>query len=114
MKEDFTITVDKSCTEARRLILEGRITSTTANTLHFQVEENIRMGYAHLILNMRQVTFLSSAGIRVLLMFYKEAKKQGGSFHVESPSENVENVLGMTALDAMLLKPGDFLPKATP
>ena len=58
----------------------------------------------HIIVNMQQVPFLSSGGIRVLLMYYKIMNAENGSFFVENPSENVQNVLGMTALEELLLK----------
>ena len=90
---------DKSC----RLILKGRITSDTAAILGRKLDEVIKTKN-RIVLNMQQVSFLSSGGIRVLLMYYKITKGQGGSFYVESPSNNVVNVLGLIALDEMLLK----------
>ena len=86
-----------------KLHLKGRITSMNANVLQHKLSEIENSGVKKVVLNMMQVAFLSSAGIRVILMFYKKAKESGGSFHIDSPSENVVNVLGMTALDDMLL-----------
>ncbi|MCL1822988.1 MAG: STAS domain-containing protein [Oscillospiraceae bacterium] len=104
MDKELIITVDSADVSAYRFILEGRISTSTANTLEFKLNEAMRDGHTNLILNMCQVSFLSSAGIRILLMFFKRAKANGGSFFVENPSENVINVLGMVALDEMLLK----------
>ena len=87
-----------------KFFVKGRITSISANVLQHNLGEAFSKGKTKVIVNMMQVNFLSSAGIRVLLMFYKKAKAEGGSFHIEEPSENVINVLGMTALDEMLLK----------
>ena len=101
--DDFTID-EETVDEVTRFILKGRITSMNANVLQFKLNEAFTKGRNKVVVNMMQVVFLSSAGIRILLMFYKKAKEVGGSFHIESPSENVENVLGMTALDEMLLK----------
>ena len=104
MDQNFTITVDKTYTTAYKLILKGRVTSANADILQHKLNEAFGDGNWRFVLNMRDVDFLSSGGIRVLLMFYKKTKEKGGSFHVENPSENVRNVLGMTALDNMLLK----------
>ena len=101
--EDFTIDEEISG-EVSKFFLKGRITSMNANVLQYKLNDAITKGQTNIVVNMMQVVFLSSAGIRVLLMFYKKAKEAGGSFYIESPSENVENVLGMTALDEMLLK----------
>lgn len=43
--------------------------------------------------------------MRVILIFFNRAKECNGSFYVEEPSENVINVLGLTALKDMLLSP---------
>ena len=104
MNTDLTITVDKSYTSGLRLVLQGRVTSASANILQHKLEQVFGENHKIVILDMRQVNYLSSGGIRVLLMFYKEAKKAGGSFQVQDPSENVINVLGMTNLNEMLLK----------
>ena len=101
--DELTITLDQTDPSVHRYILSGRVSIAEANELQFELEEAMRGGTSRFILNMRKVTFLSSSGIRVLLMFYKKANARYGSFHVESPSENVINVLGLTALDAMLL-----------
>ena len=101
--EDFTIE-EEITEETSKYFLKGRITSMNANVLQYKLNDAITKGQTNIVVNMMQVVFLSSAGIRVLLMFYKKAKEAGGSFLIESPSENVENVLGMTALDEMLLK----------
>ena len=101
--EDFTIDEEQTG-EVTKYFLKGRITSLNANALQYKLDDAFSKGQTNVVLNMMQVAFMSSAGIRVLLMFYKKAKEVGGSFFVESPSENVINVLGMTALDEMLLK----------
>ena len=104
MDDEFAITEETSGDEIK-LYVKGRVTSLNANALQYKLEEALRAGKTKMVINMMQVAILSSSGIRVLLMFYKRAKEAGGSFFVESPSENVVNVLGMVALDEMLLKP---------
>ena len=99
--EDLTIDEVKEG-EVTRFFLKGRVNSLSANVLQHKLNEAFRSGRTNVIVNMMEVAFLSSAGIKVLLMFYKRAGDIGGSFYVESPSENVINVLGMTALDEML------------
>ena len=98
-------TIDEEVVDGvNKLVLKGRITSFSANVLQHKLEEVVKAGEPDVVVNMTQIEFLSSAGIRVLLMFYKKAKEIGSGFHIENPSENVVNVLGLTALDEMLLK----------
>ena len=103
-ENDLTIT-EEEMGDATKLFAKGRVNSFSANVLQFKLNEAFSKGKKSIIVNMMEVAFLSSAGIRVLLLFYKKAKEAGSGFYIESPSENVINVLGMTALDEMLLKP---------
>ena len=84
-------------------ILKGRVDSFSSDVLNFKLDRALKEEYKKLILNMSQVEYLSSAGIRVILNTYKNAKKAGGRLGIESPSESVRNVLGMTALDELLI-----------
>ena len=101
--DDLFITEDVSDPETCRLILDGRITSVSSNNLSEKLNE-VHKDFNRIILNMEKVSFLTSGGIRVLLMYFKIMKGKGGHFHIQNPSENVSNVLGMVALNEMLLK----------
>ena len=103
MKEqDLEVTTEK-VNDKIRFILRGRISLITAPTLQFKLDEAMKNGEMKIILNMLQVSFLSSAGIRIILKTHKKATENGGSFGIEDPSENVKNVIGMTALDELLI-----------
>ena len=101
--DDFTITEEVG-DGVYKLFLKGRVTSMNANVFQYKLDDEFAKGHTNIVVNMMQVVFLSSAGIRVLLMYFKKAKELGGTFFIEHPSENVANVLGMTALDDMLLR----------
>ena len=102
--EALSITEEKEDGTAR-FILKGRVDSYSSNVLEFKLEKtlNEEEGPKNIVLNMFQIEYLSSAGIRVILKFYKDAKKAGGRLGIESPSESVKNVLGLTALDELLI-----------
>ncbi|MDR0448022.1 MAG: STAS domain-containing protein [Treponema sp.] len=101
--EAFTVTEEKN-PGASKFIVKGRVNVDTADVLLFKLENALKDGQINIILNMAQVEYLSSIGIRVLLKMYKQALEIGGKFNIERPSENVKNVLGMSALDEMLVK----------
>ncbi|MCL2810248.1 MAG: STAS domain-containing protein [Treponema sp.] len=82
---------------------KGRVDSNTSDVLQFKLDKAIKEGHINIILNMAQIEYLSSIGIRVILSTYKQAASAGGSFYIESPSEIVRNVMGMVALKQMLL-----------
>jgi anti-sigma B factor antagonist len=100
---DFVITKDKIQGNITRFTVKGRVNSVTAPLLKYEMEEAIENKQIDLVLNMSQVEYLSSNGISIILNIYKQAEKLGGKFRIERPSEIVKNVLGITALDKMLM-----------
>ena len=100
----FSITEDKSDSKTGKLIIKGPVSAANADILNNTIEKVLKSECKCIVLNMREVSFLASGGIRVLLKYHKQSKSLNFSFHIEAPSENVRNVLGMVALDEMLLK----------
>jgi len=88
---------------ASKFVLKGRVNAASADTLLFKLETAIKDGHINIVVNMARIEYLSSVGIRVILKIYKQAAEKGGKFNIESPSENVRNVLGMVALKDMLV-----------
>ena len=82
---------------------KGRIDSNSADFLLVKLENALNEGQKVIILNMSQIEYLSSIGIRVILKVYKQAVEAGGAFNISCPSEIVKNVLGMVALQEMLV-----------
>jgi len=86
-----------------KLTVQGRVDSVNAAELGDALEQVVKKRYANIVLNMLRVEYLCSTGIRVILKAYKETKAAGGKFGIEKPSECVKNVLGIVALDEMLI-----------
>lgn len=102
--DNLTIAQENIGEKKVRLTAKGQITATTADKLKKKLDDVIKEKNNYIIVNMKDVSFLSSGGIRVLLMYYKIMKGSGGNFFVQEPSSNVRNVLGMVALEEMLYK----------
>lgn len=81
----------------------GKIDSANATIFQRHIDRLINDQWTNIIVDMSSVTFLCSTGIRVILTAYKTLHELNGSFHIANPSKNVENVLGMVALDTLLL-----------
>ena len=84
-------------------IAKGRVDAESADELLFELENALKDGQTAIILNMLQVEYLSSIGIRVILKIYKQATGTGCTFNIDRPSTAVRNVLGMVALEKMLV-----------
>jgi anti-anti-sigma factor len=85
------------------LRIKGRLDGYWADHLTRELADTIREGNQQMRLNMAEVTYLSSAGIRVLLRTHKQLKSINGSLIVSSPSEQVRKVLELTGLGNLLL-----------
>jgi len=94
------------------LVLRGRIDSETCAALEEAVEEELRRGSATIRLDLADVPFLSSAGIRSLFNVSRGAKNAGGSCLVSLASDPVRRVLTLARLAPLLMEQGT--PAATP
>lgn len=86
------------------LVLEGRLDAYWADHLENELSKSIREGYYKLMLDMSGVSYLSSAGIRVLLQNYKKLNQINGQLSLVNISESVQSVLRLSGVEA-LLKP---------
>ncbi|MDR0503118.1 MAG: STAS domain-containing protein [Treponema sp.] len=86
-----------------KLVLKGRIDSNNSEKLLEKLEALIKDGQTSILMNMSQIKYLSSGGIRVILKIYKQMTETNGKFNIEAPSEIVKNVLGMVALNELLV-----------
>jgi len=89
-----------------KITVKGRVDSNSAETLLESLEKAINEGQNAIILNMSRVDYLSSIGIRVILKIFKQVSENGGKFNIERPSSIVKNVLGIVALEEMLVTSG--------
>jgi anti-anti-sigma factor len=86
-----------------RFFVKGRVDSNSADLLLEALEKALEEGQKMILLNMNDVEYLSSIGIRVILKIYKKLSETEGKFNIEQPSNIVKNVLGMLALKEILV-----------
>ena len=72
------------------LSLAGRLDTTTAPQLEAELKENLA-GVKHLVLDVKALEYLSSAGLRVLLSTQKLMNKQG-SMVVRGANETITEI----------------------
>lgn len=87
------------------LAVVGRLDAESAGELRHAVAAEVRRGEHRISLDLAGVTFLSSAGIRVLFETQREARGAGGECLVRVASGPVQKVLELTRLDAILMRP---------
>jgi anti-sigma B factor antagonist len=75
--------------------LVGEIDSSTAPKAQEELVPLIGEG-KDLILDMTRLTFLSSAGLRILLLLYRQAEANNRKVALAGPSENVKDTMEIT------------------
>ena len=80
--------------------IEGRLDTTTAPTLEKTINDNV-YGKTNLILDLKELSYISSAGLRVLLSAQKKMQ-QIGSMKVVNVCEEVMDIFEMTGFADIL------------
>jgi anti-anti-sigma factor len=85
------------------LQVRGRLDGYWADHLAQSLDDAVREGTRTLRLNLSEVRYLSSAGIRVLVRAHKQLSALQGSFLVSAPSQAVRSILQLTGLMDLLM-----------
>lgn len=83
--------------------VKGRLDNYWAEHLRQNLEAMVRGGAHRIRLNLSEISFLSSAGVGLLVQWHTQLKAIGGSFVVTNPSERVKKVLELCKLTPILL-----------
>jgi anti-sigma B factor antagonist len=75
--------------------VQGEIDSSTAAQLQEYVLPAI-VSKCRMLLDVSQVEFMSSAGLRVLLMFYRQTKEVNGALILIGVSVNIQDAMDAT------------------
>ena len=83
------------------ITVSGRVDSSTAPDLEETLEDRMNNGRHNLVLDMSDVGYLSSAGLRALVSALRTCKKKGGDVRIANPSERVSEVMSLAGLDSL-------------
>jgi anti-anti-sigma factor len=83
--------------------LHGRLDAYWADHVGKAIQDAIRAGSHHIQLNFAQVDYLSSAGLRVILKYYKELKAVQGSLAITQPSGGALAIFKMAGFAGMMI-----------
>jgi anti-sigma B factor antagonist len=92
--------------DSLELFVSGRIDGALANELEIALLETGRSAAKTVYVNLAEATFLCSAGLRVLLQYWRQMKNHGKALWVASPSPEVDSVLTMTGFRAQMVEGG--------
>ncbi len=83
------------------IILTGRLDTNTAPQVETVLKEDVK-AINKLIFDLSGITYISSAGLRVVLVAHKLMATTRGKFIVKNPSSFCKQVLEATGMDGVL------------
>lgn len=97
----MTITQNKT-SDGLELVVAGRLDTNTAPELEMALKA-IGPAKQTLHLNLKGIEYVSSAGLRVILLAHKIMLPTGGKMLIKEPSEFCRQVLNATGMDSILM-----------
>ena len=94
--------------------LKGRLDATWSDPVARALAECVRAGQHAIVVDMAEVDYISSAGIRILVLYARQLHTIQGKFGVINPSGIVRKVLELAGLEALLLGPARPATPAAP
>ena len=89
-------------TEARELVLspqERLIAGGPAEQLEKEIQTSLKQGVQRIVVDMRKVPSIDSAGVRALVRGHTSSERLGRQFSLVSPNEKVREVLRLSLLE---------------
>ena len=83
------------------VIMRGRLDTVGANTIDLRLN-TVAAARRAIVVDLSQVDFLASLGIRVLMHGARAAKNKGGKLVILSPSEGVRSVLAAAQTETLI------------
>ncbi|MGA8163847.1 MAG: STAS domain-containing protein [Waddliaceae bacterium] len=89
--------------DIRVIKLKGRIDHMTAPSAEEYLKKFLLKGNKKVILDLAELHYISSVGLRVLVMFSDKIQAVEGKLALCSPRPNISNLLKMTKFDELFL-----------
>ena len=83
--------------------VEGELDTLSGPSFRRQLQDNLAHAQArHFVIDLDRLAFIDSQGLGVLIWFFKEVSKAGGTVHVVAADNHMRRLLGVTGLDRVL------------
>jgi anti-sigma B factor antagonist len=99
------MTVDLTSTqadEATVISISGSIDALTAAQVSSYLDRELNNGKVHLVVDLENVEFMSSAGLRAVLGSLKKSRQLGGDLRLAAAQRGVARVLKMSGFTSIL------------
>ena len=85
------------------VLVAGELNSGTAPRLEGEIRRFIALGQVKVVMSLENVSLVTSAGLRVLLVLAKDIRQLGGNIALYECQPNVLEIFRMTGFDGILL-----------
>ncbi len=102
------------CDEGMLISCKGRLDANHTEQLQDLMDQLLREGHYHILMDFSGLEYLSSAGIRLLVSQYKTLKQVNGSFQLRAVSEPVEQILKLVGMSELLTAKAPRSKKTAP
>jgi anti-sigma B factor antagonist len=92
----------KQLAEITIVSIAGPIDALTAPEMSTTLSSQIAAGQPYLVLDLGQVSFMSSAGLRVILGALKECRQAGGDLRLAAAQPGIAKILKMSGFTNIL------------
>ncbi|HOJ95747.1 MAG TPA: STAS domain-containing protein [Methanospirillum sp.] len=99
--EDQLIIQERQSSGITILDISGRIDAATSSLIEEELGKKIDSGVSTLILNMKDLQYISSSGLRVILAALKRVKTKGGIIALADLQPGPGEVFKMTGFDRL-------------
>jgi anti-sigma B factor antagonist len=82
------------------VVPRGELDLATVTELEAQIQELRSRGFAAIVLDLRQLTFMDSTGLRLMLQLHAEARSDGFRFAIIDGEGPVRRLLKLTCVDS--------------
>ena len=97
----MTIAIEPTA-NAHIISLQGQVNSANAATVETEVLSVLQKGAKNVLLNMSELSYISSAGLRVVLVLAKRLKQAGGKLVIYGMQPHVQEVFDISGFMAIL------------
>lgn len=97
----MTIAIESN-EKAHIVSLQGQVNSSNAATVEAEVLAVVQQGAKNVLLNMTELSYISSAGLRVVLVLAKRLKQTGGKLVIYGMQPHVREVFDVSGFLAIL------------
>lgn len=101
VSSDFSV-VERNHGDAVVLAVKGELDLRTSPQLEQKLDGALAAGAELVILDLREIEFMDSTGLRALIIAHRRAQETGKRFALVRGAEQVERVLSLTGISELL------------